>query len=144
VARKVVYYQLFGARGLHETQALLAEDAFPEFAERVRSALARHRVPITLASCKLFRGEQRLLRFDGRGVAIALDFPRSEASGPFAAELDEALLACGGIPNVLKDSRLPRAVVERAYPELGRFRARLSAFDPKRLHRSELSERLGL
>lgn len=144
VARKVVYFEAFGAPGLHEYQVLVPEGAFLEFTERARSAARRHRVPITLASCKLFRGEQRLLRFDGTGICLALDFPRSHASPAFAAELDEALLACRGIPNVLKDSRLPRAVAERAFPELERFRERLRAFDPKRLHRSELSERLGL
>jgi decaprenylphospho-beta-D-ribofuranose 2-oxidase len=144
VARKVVYFEAFGAPGLHEYQVLLPEAALPDFAERARSAARRHGVPVTLASCKLFRGEQRLLRFDGTGVCLALDFPRSHASPAFAAELDEALLACRGIPNVLKDSRLPRAVAERAFPELERFRERLRTFDPKRLHRSELSERLGL
>ena len=50
----------------------------------------------------------------------------------------------GGWPNIIKDSRLTADVVSAAYPEYERFRLALRSFDPKRLYRSELSERLAL
>ena len=50
----------------------------------------------------------------------------------------------GGWSNLIKDSRLSARVVEATYPECEQFRARLRSFDPRRLYRSELSERLRL
>ena len=58
--------------------------------------------------------------------------------------LDSNLVLYGGRPNLIKDSRLPRQIVEACYPEIDEFRTKLHSFDPKRLFRSEMSERLGL
>jgi decaprenylphospho-beta-D-ribofuranose 2-oxidase len=60
------------------------------------------------------------------------------------AELDRLVLECGGIPNIIKDSRLSQSVVAAAYPEYEKFRTMLREFDPDRFYRSELSERLAL
>ena len=62
----------------------------------------------------------------------------------FAAFLDGLVRDLGARPNVSKDSRLPREIVAACYPEYGAFRDALRAFDPDRLYRSEVSERLGL
>jgi decaprenylphospho-beta-D-ribofuranose 2-oxidase len=144
VAKKTVFFELFGRRGFHEYQVLLPIDAFVAFAHDVRDFIARNRTPVALASCKLFRGSQSLLRFDGPGICIALDFPRDDRSNSFAQFLDELTTRYRGIPNISKDSRLPAAVVQQAYPEYERFRSALRAWDPKRLFRSEVSERLHL
>jgi len=144
VARRMVYFQLFGRRGFHECQLLLPRQAFPEFASRVRQAVARLGVPITLCSCKLFSGPPSLLRFDGDGICVALDFARGRAATAFAGFLDELACDLGGRPNLLKDSRLPRRVVQACFPEYDRFVTALARFDPGRQFRSELSERLGL
>jgi decaprenylphospho-beta-D-ribofuranose 2-oxidase len=144
VARKVAYFRLFGRRGFHEAQILLPRGAFGAFIDELRAHLRRHPAPITLASCKLFGGEGRWLRFEGAGVCLALDFPRGPAAERLLAFLDEAVPRHGGRPNVSKDSRLPAAVVRACYPEYETFRDQLRRFDPKRLYRSELSERLGL
>ena len=106
--------------------------------------MARHRVGICLASAKIFRGTQTLLRFDGSGICFALDFPRDGASRRFAEFLDDVVVGLRGLPNLVKDSRLPRRVMEACYPEADAFRLRLKAYDPARLYRSDCSERLGL
>lgn len=144
VHNKEVYFKLFGARGFLECQMIVPVDRYPEFAGRLRKRLNDERIPVTLASAKLFRGARELLRFSGEGICFALNFPRSTRGIQFAEFLDELLPSVNGFPNIIKDSRLPRSVVEKTYPDCDQFRQRLRAFDSERLCRSELSERLGL
>jgi decaprenylphospho-beta-D-ribofuranose 2-oxidase len=144
VARKVAYFELFGSKGLHEYQMLVPVESFGDLAATLRRGLARFGIPIALASCKLFKGERSLLRFDGTGICLALDFPRSSGSERLAGFLDGVVREARGLPNIVKDSRLPRKTVEACYPDYESFRRSLRAFDPLRLYRSEISERLGL
>jgi decaprenylphospho-beta-D-ribofuranose 2-oxidase len=144
VANKVFYFELFGRRGFHEYQLIVPTARFAEAMDAIGERIARDRVGVTLASCKLFRGEQSLLRFDGSGICLAIDIPRNSGSERFLRFLDEVAIRTGSTPNILKDSRIARETVEATYPQYGEFRRRLHAFDPKRLYRSELSERLGL
>ena len=101
-------------------------------------------VAVTLASAKCFGGDRKLLRFSGEGLCFALNIPRDDRAPAFIAFLDSLLPKLGGIPNLIKDSRLPRAVMESCYGEADEFRSRLKDFDPRRRFRSELSERLCL
>jgi decaprenylphospho-beta-D-ribofuranose 2-oxidase len=75
---------------------------------------------------------------------VALDFPRGPAGTLFAGFLDALSRAMKTPPNVVKDSRLPRAVARECHPGYEAFRAALARHDPERLYVSELSERLGL
>lgn len=144
VARRVVYFDLFGRPGFHEYQLLVPRESFEALAAALRELLRHRPTPVTLASCKLFRGEQTHLRFDGSGLCLALDFPRGAAGSALAAQLDQLLPTLGAVPNVMKDSRLPRGVVQACFPGYERFASALRQFDPERLYASELSERLGL
>ena len=138
------YYRFFGRPGFCEYQAVIPEAAFRPFCDAVFARLRSHPVAITLASGKWFDAEQGDLRFSGTGPCFALNFPRDGRAPAFLAFLDGLAAELSMRPNLVKDSRIPRAAVERAYPELGSFAARLRAFDPARRCRSELSERLGL
>ncbi|WP_320535195.1 FAD-binding oxidoreductase [Robbsia andropogonis] len=138
------YFRLFGRPGFHEYQALLPHDAAPAFIDAIATALVRSPCPVTLASAKLFVGPRSRLRFSGDGVCLALNFPRHPNAEPLLQCLDMHLVEFGGLPNIIKDSRLPREVAEACYPEMDAFRAALRGFDAKRLFRSTLSERLGL
>jgi decaprenylphospho-beta-D-ribofuranose 2-oxidase len=139
-----LYFQLFGAAGFREYQAIVPDYAIGDYVESVRAYLRAQPLPITLSSAKAFAGRRELLRFTGAGVCLALDVPAGAAADRFMTFLDERVVALGGLPNIIKDSRLPRAVVDACYGEANRFRDALRAFDPKRLFRSDLSERLGL
>lgn len=141
---KELYFKFFGAGGFHEYQVVVPESNFSQYVIGVKNFLAKNRIPITLASGKLFAGQQDLLRFSGNGICFALNFARSAESPKFLAYLDKLLLECGGIPNIIKDSRLPLEIVQSAYPEYDKFRRLLREFDPQRIYKSELSERLGL
>ncbi|MDB5822772.1 MAG: FAD/FMN-dependent dehydrogenase [Herminiimonas sp.] len=144
VHKAQLYFKLFGARGFHEYQVILPLEAMRDYLGAIRMSIRQRRLPITLASAKAFDGPRDLLRFTGEGVCLALNLPRGEAANDFMPFLDERVIALGGVPNIIKDSRLSRAVVDACYPGAGEFRAALRAFDPKRMFRSHLSERLGL
>ena len=109
---------------------------------RGRSSLLRP--PAVMASMKLFRGEGRFLRFEGDGVCVTIDLVRSAEGLGFLSVLDRLTLEFGGLPHIIKDSRLPADVVERSYPGYEEFRERRRALDPGAAFRSELSARLGL
>lgn len=141
---KELYFKFFGTPGFYEYQTVIPSCNFPYFVKSVQIWLQKNDLPVTLASVKLFTGRQDLLRFTGEGTCIALDFPRGGNSGAFLAYLDKLMLECKGIPNIIKDSRLPKEVVEAAYPQFEHFKSMLHQFDPKRLYKSELSDRLGL
>jgi decaprenylphospho-beta-D-ribofuranose 2-oxidase len=141
---KELYFKFFGAAGFHEYQVVIPEQNFKQYINGVKQYLSKNSLPITLASAKLFAGKQDFLRFTGDGICFAINFARSRASLEFMAELDRLVLECGGIPNIIKDSRLSQSVVAAAYPEYEKFRTMLREFDPDRFYRSELSERLAL
>src|SRR5262249_6952101 len=134
----------FGRPGFIECQIIIPREAFTYVARELCRYIVRFQPPITLASCKLFSGEQTFLRFDGNGVCLAVDLPRCAASDAFSHWLDALLIDVKGFPNIMKDSRLRPAVVAACYPEYEAFHERLYRFDPNRLYRSALSERLRL
>jgi hypothetical protein len=97
-----------------------------------------------MASVKRFRGTRGLVRFQGDGVCLTLDLVRSPAGLAFLTVLDDLAVSAGALPHIIKDSRLPAAVVRKCYPEYERFREQLHVHDPARRFRSELSRRLEL
>lgn len=141
---KELYFKFFGSAGFHEYQVVIPVENFGSYVEGIRYALQKHDIPITLASAKLFSGKQDLLRFTGDGICFAINFSRGTEANKLLKELDDLVIRCAGVPNIIKDSRLSKDVVAACYPEYDRFRSLLKQFDSKRMYRSELSERLGL
>lgn len=143
-ARDPWYFLFFGRRGLAESQVLVPHEEAEGFLLELEQRIRTSRAPTVMISLKLFRGTRKLVRFDGDGVCVTLNLTRSPTGLAFLSTVDELTVAAGGIPNIIKDSRLPRSVVDRTYPEAQGFRSGLRAYDPGRTFRSELSERLGL
>lgn len=139
-----VYFKLFGQIGFHEYQVVVPWAHVDSYLSEIRDYVRARPVAITLASAKCFGASRKLLRFSGEGLCFALNIPRDAHAPAFLQFLDRLLPQVGGIPNVIKDSRLPRSVVDACYAEADSFRSQLEAFDPKRRFRSELSTRLGL
>lgn len=139
-----IYFKLFGRIGFHEYQVVVPWAHVDSYVSEIRDYVRARPVAITLASAKCFGGSRKLLRFSGEGLCFALNVPRDMHAPAFLQFLDRLLPQVGGIPNVIKDSRLPRSVVDACYAEADSFRSQLEAFDPKRRFRSELSTRLGL
>lgn len=144
VHKSQIYFLFFGKGGFHEYQVLLPLNAMRSYLEAIHSFVRKSSITITLVSAKAFSGPQDLLRFSGKGISLALNVPRGGRGNEFMSYLDEQTVALGGIPNIIKDSRLPRTVMDACYPEADHFRSLLRTFDPKRLFRSEISERLDL
>jgi decaprenylphospho-beta-D-ribofuranose 2-oxidase len=144
VHKSQVYFKFFGKGGFHEYQVLLPLNAMHGYIEAIHAFARKFSIVITLVSAKAFAGSQDLLRFSGKGICLAINIPGGGRANDFMSSLDEQTVILGGIPNIIKDSRLPRAVVDACYPEADHFRSLLRKFDSKRLFRSEISERLGL
>lgn len=143
-ARRAVYFEAFGRRGLAECQVLLPRDSAAGFLDELEREIPARDAPVLMLSIKPFAGSGRFLRFEGDGICVTLDLIRSPVGLDFLGVLDRMTIAARGIPNLLKDSRLPRDVVRACYPEYGLFRERLRAYDPARRFGSELSARLDL
>lgn len=141
---KELYFKFFGEAGFYEYQLLVPADSFAHLASSINLWLRKTDIPVTLASAKLFAGSRDLLRFTGEGICICIDFPRCANSDAFLKFLDELMLECHGIPNIIKDSRLPAKVVQAAYPGYDHFKTALHRFDAHRVYQSELSARLEL
>ncbi len=139
-----LYYHFFGKTGFFEHQAIIAPDRFADYVQKVHWWLTRNDIPVTIASSKMFDGDTRYLRFSGRGVCFALNFPRCARAHAFMQFLDELTLELEALPNIAKDSRLPLSVVRSTYREYDLFKSKLKSFDPRRRYRSELSIRLDL
>ena len=144
IVGKETYFRLFGPQGFREYQLLVPSGAWPDFAERLASAIQISRLPIALASLKLFRGERRFLNFTGNGISLALDVPNTESSADFFTKLDEITVNAGGIAYIAKDSRLSAETIRAMYSGYHSFRAALREYDPARHFQSELSRRLDL
>lgn len=138
------YFYLFGVKGFHEYQALIPFEKIDEYMNFVQNFVKKDNIVVALASAKAFNQKQSFLRFSGEGICFTLNVPRDRKSLEFMSRLDDYVIDSGGLPNIIKDSRLSQNVVASCYPEYELFRQRLVAFDPRRLFRSELSERLEL
>jgi decaprenylphospho-beta-D-ribofuranose 2-oxidase len=138
------YFRGFGSRGFFEYQSLVPLENFESYIREVKAAAKRRDTPIVLAAGKVFDGARKFLRFSGSGVCFAIDIPHTPAAESTMSDIDQILLEHGGIPNLIKDSRLPRKIMEAAYPEFDAFKSLIANWDPSRTFRSTLSERLGL
>ena len=143
-ARRSEYFLLFGRSGLAEAQVIVPDAEIEGFLGEIERLLRRMGASSVMISIKLFRGERRLLSFEGDGVCVTIDFARSAATATFLGAFDELCVASRALPNLIKDSRIPRDTVRRCYPGYEEFRDRVHAHDPERRFRSELSERLGI
>jgi decaprenylphospho-beta-D-ribofuranose 2-oxidase len=97
-----------------------------------------------VASFKIFRGQQKLLHYTGSGISYSLHIANTEGARKMLSEMDEINIRYGVITNLIKDSRLLAEMARAQYPEFEEFANRLKAFDPKRMWKTALSERLRL
>ena len=141
---KEFYLDFFGDRGFLELQVLLPADGITEYVRDFLSLFRRHGRPVALTTIKPFRGERRLLHFNGTGFNFTIEVRNTARNLEFLGTLDDLNSRFGGITNIIKDSRLSADVAERQYAGYGEFRNRLHQYDPKRRFTSSISERLGL
>jgi hypothetical protein len=144
LAKHAAYFGGFGRTGMREIQLLLDEAHIQTFVSALEGIASRERPPLIMASLKRFRGTQRSLSQTGEGFLIAIDLLPGMAADRFMALVDDLMLEMGAQPNLSKDSRIGQPVAAQAIRNYQAFAERLSAYDPGRCFRSELSERIGL
>jgi decaprenylphospho-beta-D-ribofuranose 2-oxidase len=135
---KEFYYAAFGPKGLREYQLIVPHARWSTFVSALQALLVRARLPVTLGSLKLFRGEPSLLRFRGAGICLALDVPASRRSAALFEALDDLAFQHDAVVNISKDSRLAARACQRLFPEYAKFKTELARFDPQRRCRSRL------
>lgn len=138
------FITLYGKRGFREYQCIISRNNVKDFISDLTKLVKKDRPDLNIISAKPFRGEQKFLQFCRDGISIVLDFPNSSSTNRFFPKIDELVMAYDAIPNIIKDSRLPRKVVERCYPQFEEFRDIIKKNDPDRVFRSYISQQLGL
>lgn len=136
-----LYFQLLGRRGFREYQMLVPRCRFETVAEGIEAAIHDSGARCTLGSLKLLDASPGMLRFAGKGVAVALDVGVGETADRLFLALDRVVQRVGGIVNLAKDSRLTASAVAELFPGYEAFRAGLRALGGDRLD-SALRRRL--
>lgn len=138
------YYSFFGKTGFCEYQFIIPDKSIILLFDELKKFIFKNRINVSLSSTKYFEGIQSYLSFCGSGLCLALNFNRDYKSGIFLKFLDKLMIKYSCLPNLSKDSRMPRTLFDLTYPEADLFRDKLRSFDPKRIFNSEASIRLGL
>ncbi|MEO7324138.1 MAG: FAD-binding oxidoreductase [Dokdonella sp.] len=141
-----VYFAGYGRAGLAEAQWLLPHVRFEAFADALAALVARTRPLIGLIASKLFAGSADGFRFDGDGIALAIQVaaPAASPQRAFLEALAELAIAHGGRPNLIKESSLDATTVRRAIVDFEAARTRLATHNPGGMHVSELARRIAL
>jgi len=139
-----IFYTLYGSKGFNEYQTLISENQSGEFLRDLTKLIHSEKPPLTLLFMKLFKGERKYLRFSGNGLSITLNLKNSSPTLRFLEKLDDLVISYNAIPYIIKDSRLPKRVVEQCYQEYYDFKEILKQIDPNRIYKSEVSKRLDL
>ena len=141
---KEIYFSLFGRKGFLESQILISRTRIDEFLEEFNYKINIHKPCITLFSVKKMSGEQKYLRFEDNKICLTFDMVRNNKSTLFLIDLYELYIKYNVVPSIITDSNLDKDTFDNCYKEADIFREKLKEFDPKRIYRSDLSDRLNI
>ena len=136
------FHVFFGKNGFVEYQILVPFNKVEEFVNDVTKLIKTEKPPLIVIFMKPFHGNQKYLRYSGSGITIALDFQRSPITVKALSKLDDIIISYGAIPNIIKGSS--KRIVQNCFPEYHKFIDELKKFDPKRIYKSDTSEKLGI
>ena len=139
-----MFYGLYGSNGFNEYQVLIKKKYSVEFIDDLTKLIKSEKPSLTILIMKLFNGKQKLLHFSDEGLSIILNLKHCNSTLKFLKKLDDIVISYKALPYIVKDSRLTKEVVEQCYPEYHVFKEILNEIDPKRIFKSELSERMNL
>lgn len=139
-----IYHMFFRRRGLYEHQSLVPEARMFEFLHDVKLLIEGSTQKPTLCSLKWFHGEQKYLRFNGRGLCFSIDFAAEKKTFQILGELDKICIKHSAVVAISKDSRLSEETVKSLFLERDLFKKKLIEIDPARRFQSELAKRLKL
>lgn len=137
--------RIYGKRGFYQFQCAIPDDAAKPGIRKIMTAVSDSRRGSFLAVIKTLGGRGRgLLSFPIKGVTLALDFPKSEASQNLIRYLHGIVRDHGGRVYLAKDALLSAEDFDGMYDAAGDMRSFLAARDPDRIMQSDLARRLGL
>ena len=139
-----LYFSLFGKKGFLESQILISRTRLDEFLEEFNYKINIHKPCITLFSLKKMSGEQKYLRFEDNKICLTFDMVKNNQNTFFLNELYKLYTKYEVLPSLIKDSNLDKNTFNNCYKEADIFREKLKKFDPKRIYRSDLSDRLNI
>lgn len=141
---KEIYFSLFGYKGFIESQILISKEKIHEFLNEFKKNIEFHRPSITIFSLKKMSGKQKYLRFEDNKICLTFDMVRNKKNVHFLSEMYKLYIKYNVIPSVIKDSNLDKETFNKCFKEADIFREELKKFDPKRIYKSELSNRLNI
>ena len=141
---KEIYFSLFGHKGFIESQILISKEKIHEFLEEFKRNIDIHKPSITIFSLKKISGKQKYLRFEDNKICLTFDMVSNKKNTHFLNEIYKLYIKYNVLPSIIKDSNLDKETFNRCYKEADIFREKLKKFDPKRLYRSELSDKLNI
>jgi len=143
-AYNTLYHRFYGRKGFAEIQVLVDRHVAETFIKKLQDLIERYNAPLVMISLKMFRGKQASLSMSGEGYLVALNFYRNSRLPDFLELVDRLAVETGAQSNLSKDSRISKEIVSQTLPNYAGFKSRLQAFDPLRMYRSELSNRIGV
>jgi decaprenylphospho-beta-D-ribofuranose 2-oxidase len=141
---KEIYFSLFGHKGFIESQILISKEKIYEFLEEFKRNIDIHKPSITIFSLKKMSGKQKYLRFEDNKICLTFDMVSNKKNAHFLNEIYKLYIKYNVLPSIIKDSNLDKETFNRCYKEADIFREKLKKFDPKRIYRSELSDKLNI
>ena len=102
---------LYGKQGFREYQILISRKNIREFVSDLTGLIKKEKPNLNIVSVKPFRGKQKFLQFCGDGLSIVLDFPNSSSTSQFLPKIDDLVMSYPALPNIIKDSRLPKPIM---------------------------------
>jgi hypothetical protein len=141
---KEIYFSLFGYKGFIESQILISKEKIHEFLDELKKNIDYHRPSITLLSLKKMSGQQKYLRFEDNKICLTFNMVRNKKNTHFLNEMYKLYIKYNVIPSIIKDSNLDKETFNKCFKEADIFREQLRKFDPKRIYRSTLSDRLNI
>ena len=141
---KEYYFSFFGRKGFLESQILVDFEKVDDFLREFENLVIFFKPFIVFFSVKRNSGKHLFLRFEGNKINIAFDLVKNKNSILFLNSLYKVYIKLNIIPSIIKDSNLDLETFNKTYIYADQFRSKLSNFDPKRVYKSELSNKLKL
>ena len=122
LAKKGMYFYLYGKEGLIETQFIIPEKRKLDFYIFLLNQFESINPNIVLFSMKYFKKhDSKYLRFDDDGYCISFDFLRTDASKLFIKELYTFLRQHNCKINLTKDSSFEIKYLNKHFPKVSNF-----------------------
>ena len=141
---KEIYFSLFGYKGFIESQILISKEKIHEFINEFKKNIEFYRPSITMFALKKMSGKQKYLRFEDNKICLTFDMVRNKKNAHFLNEMYKLYIKYNVIPSIIKDSNLDKETFNKCFKEADIFREELKKFDPKRIYKSELSNKLNI